>query len=230
MPSPCGCPDHRVFYDVVSRLNQPVGLIAPGGAKSSRRRSARKYPFQSVETVFDAGEARFSKPSTLLRVRGDSYEMIRTGIYDQRIIDRLIKTTILFVCSGNTRRSPMAETIAKKLLADQLKVPVDELDKRQISVISAGSYALAGAKAADEAIQAMREMGMDLSRHRSRPLTVELINQADVIFTMSKGHARDAVAMVPSALDKVTTLDPDKDIEDPDRRGYQPLPRHGQRA
>jgi protein-tyrosine phosphatase len=208
------CPEHRVFFDVVSRINQPVALVAPGGA-NHRVADLPENILSRVEMVFDAGEPRFSKPSTLLRVRGDSYEMIRTGIYDQRIIDRLLKTTILFVCSGNTCRSPMAEVIARKFLADQLHVPVDELDKKQISVMSAGSFALPGAKATEPAIAAVREMGLDLSRHRSRPLTVELINQADVILTMGKAHARDVVAMVPSALDKVSTLDPDKDIEDP---------------
>jgi protein-tyrosine phosphatase len=58
-------------------------------------------------------------------------------------------------------------------------------------------------------------MGADLSRHRSRPLTVELIHQADVIFTMSRSHAAAVTALVPSASEKTMTLDPDGDIDDP---------------
>ena len=58
-------------------------------------------------------------------------------------------------------------------------------------------------------------MGADLSQHRSRPLVVELIHQADVIFAMSRNHAQAVTALVPSAREKTKTLDPDKDIEDP---------------
>ena len=58
-------------------------------------------------------------------------------------------------------------------------------------------------------------MGGDLSRHRSRPLSVELIHQADVIFAMGKSHARAITSLVPSSGEKVSTLDADGDIEDP---------------
>jgi protein-tyrosine-phosphatase len=70
-------------------------------------------------------------------------------------------------------------------------------------------------RATPQAVDAVREHGADLSRHRSRPLTVELIHQADVIYTMGAGHAQAVRSLVPSASDKVHTLDPDGDIEDP---------------
>ena len=65
------------------------------------------------------------------------------------------------------------------------------------------------------AVEAVKQFGADLSRHRSRPLSVELIHAADVIFTMSAAHARDVVALVPGASEKTVTLDPAGDIEDP---------------
>jgi len=58
-------------------------------------------------------------------------------------------------------------------------------------------------------------MGIDLSKHRSRPLSVELIHQADVVFTMGRAHSAAVAALVPSALEKTVTLDPKGDIEDP---------------
>jgi protein-tyrosine phosphatase len=72
-----------------------------------------------------------------------------------------------------------------------------------------------GARATPQAAQALKAMGLDLTRHRSRALTVELIHQADVIYTMGRSHARAVATMVPSAGDKVQTLDPEHDIEDP---------------
>ena len=72
-----------------------------------------------------------------------------------------------------------------------------------------------GARATPQAVEAVRELGADLSHHRSRPLTVELIHQADMIFTMSRNHAMAVAALVPSASDKIATLDPRGDIDDP---------------
>ena len=72
-----------------------------------------------------------------------------------------------------------------------------------------------GARATPQAVEAVRELGADLSHHRSRPLTVELIHQADMIFTMGRSHAMQVAALVPSAVEKVATLDPRGDIDDP---------------
>ena len=109
----------------------------------------------------------------------------------------------------------MAEALAKSALAKKLNITIDELDKRGITVISAGSFTIPGARATPQAVEAVKVLGVDLSRHRSRPLTVELVHQADVIFTMSRAHAAAVMALVPSALDKTLTLDPGGDIEDP---------------
>jgi protein-tyrosine phosphatase len=169
-----------------------------------------------VDLVIDAGPPRFSKPSTIVRVKADSYEIVRAGIYDQRIIERLLRTTILFVCSGNTCRSAMAEAIARRLLSQQLQVGEDELEKKGVQVVSAGAMAMPGSRAAPAAVDAVRALGADLTRHRSRPLTVELIHQADKIYAMGRGHARAITLMVPAAQEKVATLDPSgDDIEDP---------------
>ena len=73
-----------------------------------------------------------------------------------------------------------------------------------------------GARATPQAVEALKAMGVDLSRHRSRPLRVELIHQADRIFAMGrKITPRRCDCWCPSAAEKVETLDPDRDIEDP---------------
>lgn len=212
------CPDHVVATDVIAAAGGPVVFTTAGTSNSG----ASWHPEQAaeeldgkVDLIFDAGPTKYSKPSTLIRVLDRRYEIVRQGVYDARIIERLLRTTILFVCSGNTCRSPMAEAIARQLLAAKLTVSEPELEKKGISVLSAGSFALPGAKATPQAVEAVKEMGVDLSHHRSRPLTVELIHQADMIFAMSRSHAHAVTALVPSATEKVATLDPAGDIEDP---------------
>ena len=213
------CPDHVVATDVLSAVDGSVVMTvagsSAGGAGWSAEAMAQELDGQ-VDLIFDAGPSRYLKPSTILKVGKEKYEIVRQGVYDERIIQRLLRTTILFVCSGNTCRSPMAEAITRRVLAERLHVPEPELESRKgISVLSAGSYALPGAKATPQAVEALKDLGSDLSHHRSRPLTVELIHQADVIFTMGRSHAAAVQALVPSASEKVATLDPAGDIDDP---------------
>ena len=83
-----------------------------------------------------------------------------------------------------------------------------------------------GARATPQGAEAVAELGADLSKHRSRPLSVELIHQADRIYTMGRSHAAAVATLVPGASEKTSTLDPDGDIDDPiggDLRLYQSL-------
>jgi protein-tyrosine phosphatase len=211
-------PDHPVAIDIIGECDGPVVLTMASpnaGGTNFKPQSLADELGEKVDLLFDAGPTKYSKPSTLVKVHADRFEIVRTGVYDERIIERLLKTTVLFVCSGNTCRSPMAEAIARHQLAKDLNITEAELDKRGVSIISAGTYAMPGMRATSQGVEALREMGIDLSRHRSRPLTVELIHQADVIYTMGRGHAQAVRSLVSSAGDKVQTLDPDGDIEDP---------------
>jgi protein-tyrosine phosphatase len=212
------CPDHFLTRDILADIGGPIAVTMAGqnaGGPNMNTESLAAELGDKVDLVFDAGPTRYSKPSTLLKVAEDHYEIVRVGVYDERIIERLLKTTILFVCSGNTCRSPMAEALARSMIAKRLKISEQELEKKGINVMSAGSVAMPGARATPAAVEAIKGLGADLSRHRSRPLTVELIHQADWIFTMGASHAYAARAMVPSAADKVLTLNPDADIDDP---------------
>ncbi len=106
--------------------------------------------------------------------------------------------TILFVCTGNTCRSPMAEAIARDLLGGEAA-----------AVRSAGVSAGDGYPATEEARIAMERAGLDLSGHRSRQLSRQLVDWAGVIYTMTDAHRAAVLALDPSAADKVMNLDPD---------------------
>ena len=211
-------PDHPVALDVLREINGPVVLTMAGpnaGGSNFKAHSLADELGDKVDLIFDAGPTKYSKPSTLVKVHADRFEIVRAGVYDERIIDRLLKTTLLFVCSGNTCRSPMAEGIARHLLAKKLGVNDTDLEKKGFNILSAGTYAMPGMRATSQGVDAAREIGVDLSRHRSRALSVELIHQADVVYTMGQGHAQAVRSLVPSAVDKIETLDPNGDIEDP---------------
>ena len=104
---------------------------------------------------------------------------------------------MLFVCTGNTCRSPMAEAIARHLLLNR---GVD------VKVRSAGVAALPGARASAGALRVMREMKLDLSDHRARQLEPNLIGQAGLVLTMTRQHSDYVRLVAPSAAAKVFTL------------------------
>lgn len=108
--------------------------------------------------------------------------------------------TILFVCTGNTCRSSMAEGLFKYMLENK-KDRVED-----IKVISAGTSAWAGQNASPQAVEVLKEKGIDLRSHRSTLLTPELIQEADLILTMTYNHKAVVLHMCPEAEDKVFTL------------------------
>lgn len=212
------CPDHPVTADILDQVNGPVVITMAGrlaGGSTFDPASMASELEGAADLLIDAGPTRFTKPSTLLEVNSTQYRIVREGVYDQRIIERMLRTVIMFVCSGNTCRSPMAEALAREQIAQMLGVPESALADKGIAVMSAGSFAMPGMRAAVAGMEALQPMGLDLSHHRSQPLTVELIHQADLIFGMSKAHVDSVRALVPSATHKVFTLDPIGDIDDP---------------
>ncbi len=94
---------------------------------------------------------------------------------------------VLFVCTGNVCRSPMAEAIARRLLADRGRADVE--------VSSAGTAAWDGAPASEGAYLIALERGLDLSAHRARQLTADHVTEADLVLGMSPHHVERALAL-----------------------------------
>lgn len=208
------CPDHPVFTEVVARSGSVVAITKLGDATLQLPADFANEA-ADIDLAINAGPTRFNKPSTILRVYNDRYEIVRAGVFDERIIQRQLRTLVLFVCSGNTCRSPMAEALARKAIAGSLGVAEANLESKGISVMSAGAYALPGTRATPQAVEAIKALGADLSRHRSQPLTPELLHAADAIYAMGHGHLQSVGALSRAALSKARLLDPEGDIEDP---------------
>ena len=98
---------------------------------------------------------------------------------------------VLVVCTGNTCRSPMAAGWLNR-----------KLKGKGWTAESAGVAAYSGGPASPEAVAAMREIGIDVSGHRSQPLTKALADEANIILAMTEGHRREIVRRYPEAKDR----------------------------
>lgn len=222
------CPDHPLARRLIESVEGPVigaTALSPGGnAALDASEAAAAVGGHAV--ILDGGRSRYGKPSTVVRIRTTGTRPIisveREGVYDERYIMKLTRWTLLVICSGNTCRSPMAEGLARRLLAKQQGLPEAELDAAGLRVISAGAFASPGLPASVESVEIMQRRGIDISRHRSQSLTREMIHEADLILCMTQSHRRAVLAMAPSALDKTLTVDASgKDIEDPIGSGME---------
>jgi glycine hydroxymethyltransferase len=121
--------------------------------------------------------------------------------------------TILFICTGNVCRSPMAEALFRRATAG----------RGNFRVLSAGLGAMDGQPPTAHSVTAMRALGVDISAQRSRALTTSLVQQADYIFGMTHSHVDTIGLLYPVAAEKTfllrefdESLDPfEKDISDP---------------
>jgi tRNA threonylcarbamoyl adenosine modification protein (Sua5/YciO/YrdC/YwlC family) len=222
---PLRCPDHPLAQAVLGSLSAPViagGANRPGEPPARDAAEAAGLD-GAVDLVIDGGRTRYAKPSTVVRVRaavpgspgGLRVVVEREGVYDTRFIQKLMRWTMLVVCSGNTCRSAMAEGLARQMLAQERGIAPEDLENAGLRVISAGTLAHGGMPAAPEAVESLRKFGVDLTRHRSRSISPEMIHEADVIYCMTNAHRQSVLALSPAAEGKTFLLDPAGDIEDP---------------
>jgi protein-tyrosine phosphatase len=192
---------------VLALLDDPA---APAVTADSLRGMAR------LDMVIDSGPTRSQGVATRVRIAEDRWAVDREGIINARSVHQMSGMIFLFVCTGNTCRSPMAEGICKLLLARRLGCPIDQLDSHGYLALSAGVAAMAGSPAAPHAASILKAMGGTLEGHRSRRVTFDLLRIADYVFAMTADHLETLLDAIPEARPRAFLLDPaGGDVPDP---------------
>lgn len=174
---------------------------------------------EGLDLVIDGGPTAGGVPSTVVQVTPEGVTVLREGaIPEERILARG-GATVLFVCQGNTDRSPLAAAILCRRLAQHLGVPERELESKGYRVLSAGVAAQDGQRASLNARRTAREWPeepLNLEGHLSRKLTGRMIERATRIFCMERTQRDQILAFFPHRERDVLLLDPEgRDVPDP---------------
>jgi tRNA threonylcarbamoyl adenosine modification protein (Sua5/YciO/YrdC/YwlC family) len=202
-------PAHHLLQDVLRLSAGPVviaGMPHGDGAFAVTAQQVQQSMGDNVQLVLDDGRSRFAQPSSAVRVRENDFEILRQGVVSAQTLKRLAGTMILFVCTGNTCRSPMAEILFREQLAKRLECTIDKLEERGYIVMSAGIAAMMGGRASPEAVTIMADRGLDLKNHESQPLTDTLVRSADLMIAMTRSHRHAILAEWPEAAGRVKLL------------------------
>jgi tRNA threonylcarbamoyl adenosine modification protein (Sua5/YciO/YrdC/YwlC family) len=212
-------PGHRIVLDVMRMLAGPLALTSAnrsGRPEAVTAAEVAETLGDQLDLILDDGRCRYGHPSTVVRVQDNRYEILRLGVVPARTVQRYACFMILFVCTGNTCRSPMAEAICRALLARRLECPATDLEERGVMVASAGIAAMTGGRATDEAVEAVQSWGIDLTQHETQPLTEPLVRHADMIYTMTRSHREMILSQWPAAAGRTHLLTRDgSDVADP---------------
>jgi len=212
------CPDHPVAKTLLTLTKHPVVAPSANITAATAPTDAEQVLSQLnglIDILLDAGPCKHKTSSTVVKIGKKGLEILRPGPVDQNELKKLSEVNFLFVCTGNTCRSPMAAGIFRKYLAEKLNCRLDQLVEKGYKVSSAGTMGMVGAASTAEAVKACSSKGVDINGHISSALSKKLVEQSDLIFAMCRGHYEQIKALCPDAVDKCLLLAENKDIPDP---------------
>ena len=208
-------PAHAAILEVILLNPGPLLLAEIGGGTVSPD-DVRTQAGDRVDLLIDDGPSSAAQTPTVVEVQGNAWKIVQAGAVTAEQITQRSACVVVFVCTGNTCRSPLAEGLCKKLLAEKVGCSVAELPSRGFFVLSAGLAAMMGGEAAAEAVEVAQGFGADLTGHQSRPLTDELAAQADFLVAMTRDHRAALTAYFPRLSTRPRLLGPrGDDIADP---------------
>ena len=188
-------PAHEAIIETLRLLPEPLVLVDGAMTASTAEGAAQAYG-GLADVLLDDGPTPFGKLPTVVDVTEEYVKVLREGVIPASRVKRLTSEIITFVCTGNSCRSPLAEAIFRKMLADSLGTGVEQLADRGF-IVQSGLAAYDGAPAAAHAQEIVQEYGTSLEDHAAQTLTPKMIQFSDRILVMTREHRAAILGMGP---------------------------------
>lgn len=211
-------PDNEIALSIIEQAGTPI--VCPSANLSGK--PAPKTFAEALEDLnglvdlaIDAGSASLGIESSVVDLSQDPFVVLREGAIKKAEIENIArKKTILFICTGNSCRSVMAQALLEKKLKEK--------NRRDIEVLSAGIMMLGGMGASESTRELLAREGIDVSAHRSQKATPWMLKKSDIILVMEKLQEERILELAPEAKNRVFLLKEfariegdDLDIADP---------------
>ncbi len=195
-------PDNEIALQVIAGVGKPLALPSAnlsGRPAPENFEAAIRDLDGLVDLAIDSGALKLGVESTIVDLTAEPPQVIRLGaINDEEINKAITKKNILFVCTGNTCRSVIAEAIFKKMMRDNKRFDVE--------VFSAGVMTLSGIGVSQNTKDVLAREGINASGHVAREVNREMLQKSDLILVMERLHEEAVLKLAPEVKNRVFLL------------------------
>jgi len=207
---------HNEVLDHVCRLSSgPLIACQATNQRGQIAETAADLVAGQCVVAVDDGPVEFPGNPTIVQIDNNIGRILKLGLVDEHTLRTISQWVVLFVCTGNTCRSPMAQAMMLRKITERFS-GISVHGEISVVALSAGVSAFGGDPASHGAAAAIRGFGASLDHHQSTQLNSNLVDQADLILAMGTRHRHVIVSQWPNVAHKVHLIAPNgSEIADP---------------